>query len=162
MTYQHPDKRNNSLLGRVFLHIYIPISIDTEATASNPTESLLTALTSARFPHLAKCALKLAFELPPATPQRALSTPAALRTATLRNPASASGDKQSNNMATSLNTSAASRYVLHSGSMAVPTLCAKMIVASRPVVSWRLRRRRADVGEALALPTPTPVVVCLL
>ena len=60
-------------------------------------------------------------------------------------------------MATSLKTSAASRYVLHSGSRAVPTRWAKQIVAMRPDISCRMCRSSADVGEALALPTPTPV-----
>jgi hypothetical protein len=30
------------------------------------------------------------------------------------------------------------------------------MVARRPEVSWRMCRRRAEVGEALGLPTPTP------
>jgi hypothetical protein len=59
-------------------------------------------------------------------------------------------------MATSLNTSAARRYILHSGSRAVPTRWAKRIVAIRPEESCRICRRRAEVGEAFALPTPTP------
>jgi hypothetical protein len=68
-----------------------------------------TALSSARFPHLAKWALKLAFELPPATPQRALRTPAVLRTITRGGPAGTPGERQSRIMAMSLKTSAASR-----------------------------------------------------
>lgn len=119
------------------------------------TERIRTALTSAKFPHLAKCALKLAFELPPATPHNALNTPATLKTPTLSFPG-AMGEKQSNTMAASLNTSAASRYVLHSGSIAVPARCAKRIVAILPEVSWRMCRRRAEVGEARTLPTPMP------
>lgn len=35
------------------------------------------------------------------------------------------------------------------------------MVAMRPDVSWRMCRRRADVGEASALPTPTPGVVLI-
>jgi len=57
----------------------------------------------------------------------------------------------------SLNTSARRRYILHSGSSAVPSLWANKIVAIRPVESWRMESRIAAVGEALALPTPTPV-----
>ena len=34
---------------------------------------------------------------------------------------------------------------------------AKQIVAMRPDISWRICRSSAEVGEALALPTPTPV-----
>lgn len=33
---------------------------------------------------------------------------------------------------------------------------AKRMVAMRPVVSWRMWRRRAVVGVAVGLPTPTP------
>ena len=115
-----------------------------------------TALTSARFPHLAKCALKLAFAAPPATPHNALNTPAALNTLTRIIPLGTPGLTQSSTIATSLNTSAASRYRLHSGSRAVPARCAKRIVARRPDVSCNTCRRRALVGEAVALPTPTP------
>lgn len=35
--------------------------------------------------------------------------------------------------------------------------CAKRIVAVREAVSWRMCRRRAFVGVAVAFPTPTPV-----
>lgn len=66
------------------------------------------------------------------------------------------GDKQSSTMAVSLKTSAASRYILHSGSRAVPRRCAKRIVAMRPVDSWSTERRSAEVGEAVESPTPTP------
>lgn len=116
----------------------------------------LTALSSAKFPHLEKWALRLAFELPPATPHRARKTPAVLRIVTRMTPAGTIGERQSRIMAISLNTSAASRYVLHSGSRAVPTRCANKMVATRPDESCRMCRRRADVGDALALPTPTP------
>lgn len=123
------------------------------------TGNKLTALTSPKSPHRAKCALRLAFELAPATPHSALITPAVLRTPTLPAFVPTSGDKQSRMMAASLNTSAASRYVLHSGSMAVPMRCAKRTVAIRPEESCRICRRRAEVGEAVASPTPTPIVV---
>ena len=56
----------------------------------------------------------------------------------------------------SLKTSAASLYILHSGSSEVPSLCAKRIVAILPVLSWSTERRSAAVGEADASPTPTP------
>ena len=36
---------------------------------------------------------------------------------------------------------------------------AKRIVAMRPVVSWRMWRRRAVVGVAVGLPTPTPFLL---
>ena len=72
------------------------------------------------------------------------------------NPAGTIGEKQSSNIARSLKISAAKRYILHSGSRAVPTRWAKRIVAIRPDVSCKMCRRRAEVGEALALPTPTP------
>jgi hypothetical protein len=67
------------------------------------------------------------------------------------------GDRQSSTMAVSLKTSAASRYILHSGSSAVPRRCAKRIVAMRPIDSWSTDRSNAAVGEALESPTPTPV-----
>jgi hypothetical protein len=66
------------------------------------------------------------------------------------------GDKQSRIMAASLKMSAASRYILHSGSSEVPSLWAKSIVAIRPILSCRTERSSAAVGEALASPTPTP------
>ena len=59
-------------------------------------------------------------------------------------------------MAQSFITSADRRYILHSGSRAVPSRCAKNIVASRPVESWRTERRSAAVGVAVESPTPTP------
>jgi hypothetical protein len=68
-----------------------------------------TALSSAKFPHLAKCALRLALELPPATPHNARNTPAALRIDTRITPAGTMGDRQSRIMAKSLKTSAARR-----------------------------------------------------
>lgn len=45
---------------------------------------------------------------------------------------------------------------MHSGSRVVPTRWAKRIVAIRPDVSCKMCRSKADVGEASALPTPTP------
>ena len=60
-------------------------------------------------------------------------------------------------MAASLKMSAASRYILHSGSRDVPSLCAKRIVAIRPMLSCKTERRRAAVGEAWESPTPIPV-----
>jgi len=61
-------------------------------------------------------------------------------------------------MAASLNMSAASRYILHSGSSDVPSLWAKRIVAIRPILSWRTVSRSAAVGEACESPTPIPTV----
>jgi hypothetical protein len=116
-----------------------------------------TAFSSAKFPHRAKWALKLAFELPPATPHSARSTPAVLRTVTRTIPAGTIGERQSMIMAISLKTSAASLYVLHSGSRAVPTRWAKRIVAILPDMSCKMWSKRAEVGDASALPTPTPV-----
>ncbi len=85
-------------------------------THNKPTASITleqkpthTALSSAKFPHFAKWALKLAFELPPATPHKARSTPAVLSTDTRITPVATIGDRQSRIMARSLNTSAASR-----------------------------------------------------
>lgn len=80
-----------------------------------------TALSSPKFPHLAKCALKLALELPAATPQRARKMLEKLRTSTLMGFGNA-GERQSSIMAVSLKKSAASRYILHSGSRLVPSL----------------------------------------
>jgi hypothetical protein len=60
-------------------------------------------------------------------------------------------------MAVSLKMSAERRYILHSGSKAVPSRCAKRMVAMRPVDSWRTVSRSAVVGEAVLSPTPTPV-----
>jgi hypothetical protein len=114
-----------------------------------------TALTSPRLPHLAKCALRVAFELPAATPQSALSMLAELNTM-IRVGLAKAGDRQSSIMAASLNMSAASLQRLHSGSSADPNLCANKIVMMRPNDSWKTERRRAVVGLALESPTPTP------
>ena len=114
-----------------------------------------TAFSSPRLPHLAKCALKLAFELPAATPHNALSTLEKLKSITLGSFGSV-GERQSRIIAVSLKTSAANRYILHSGSRDVPSLCAKRIVAIRPMLSCRTFRSRAAVGDADASPTPTP------
>lgn len=45
------------------------------------------------------------------------------------------GDRQSSTIAVSLKMSAAKRYILHSGSRAVPSLWANRIVAILPVLS---------------------------
>jgi hypothetical protein len=66
------------------------------------------------------------------------------------------GDKQSRIMAASLNTSAAKRYILHSGSSEVPNRWAKRIVAILPMLSCSTVSSSAAVGEAVASPTPTP------
>lgn len=63
-------------------------------------------------------------------------------------------------MAVSLKMSAASRYILHSGSSAVPSLWAKSIVAMRPMDSCSTDKSSAAVGEAFASPTPTPGREC--
>ena len=115
----------------------------------------LTAFSSPRLPHFAKCALKLAFELPAATPHNARRMLLELRTST-RMVLGNAGDKQSRIMAASLNTSAANRYILHSGSRDVPSLWANRMVAIRPADSWITESRRAAVGDAEASPTPTP------
>jgi hypothetical protein len=86
-------------------------------------------------------------ELPAATPHRLLSTLERLNNTTLVDLGNA-GDKQSKSIAASLKISAASRYILHSGSREVPSLWAKRMVAIRPMLSWRTERRRAAVGEA--------------
>ena len=52
--------------------------------------------------------------------------------------------------------SARRRYRLHSGENEGPRRAAKAMVARRERVSWRMVRRRADVGVVLASPTPTP------
>jgi hypothetical protein len=114
-----------------------------------------TAFSSPKLPHLAKWALRLALELPAATPHSARSALERLSTMTLIGFGNA-GERQSSIMALSLSISAASLNILHSGSSAVPSLCAKRMVAIRPVDSCRIERSRAAVGEAVASPTPTP------
>jgi len=116
-----------------------------------------TAFNSPRFPHLAKWALKLAFELPAATPHNARRILEKLKITTLIGLGKA-GERQSRIIAVSLKMSAAKRYILHSGSREVPSLWANNIVAMRPADSWRTERSRAAVGEADASPTPTPKV----
>ena len=120
----------------------------------------LTALSSPKFPHLAKCALRLALELPAATPHKALSTLEKLNRSTL-GAFGRAGLRQSSTIAVSLKTSAASLYILHSGSSEVPSLCAKRIVAILPMLSCNTDKSRAAVGEADASPTPTPEEVKL-
>lgn len=117
--------------------------------------SLLTALSSPKFPCVAKWALKDAFELPAATPHRERSTLERLRINILEDFGNA-GERQSRIMAASLNISAANLYILHSGSRDVPSLCAKIIVAILPMLSWSTERRSAAVGDACESPTPIP------
>jgi hypothetical protein len=94
-------------------------------------------------------------ELPAATPHKARRTLEKLRITTLTTFGKA-GDRQSRIMAASLKISAASRYILHSGSNDVPSLWANKIVATRPALSWRTVRRIAAVVDAEASPTPMP------
>ena len=115
----------------------------------------LTAFSSPKLPLLAKCALRLAFAEPAATPQRARSAADALSRLT-RSGLGKAGERQSRIMAASLKMSATRRQRLHSGSRERPRRAAKRMVAMRPVESWRTERRRAVVGEAVASPTPTP------
>ncbi len=112
-------------------------------------------MTSPKFPLRAKCALKLAFALPAATPHSARSALDPLKTTT-RVVFGSAGDRQSRIMARSLKTSAARRYRLHSGSSAEPSRCAKRMVAMRPKDSWKTERSSAVVGWLVASPTPTP------
>ena len=126
-------------------------------SARAETRVQLTAFNSPRFPFFAKCALKLAFALPAHTPQSERSTLEKLSSSTRAGFGNA-GDKQSRTMAVSLSTSAANRYILHSGSSAVPNLWAKRMVAIRPMDSCRTESSSAAVGEALESPTPTPGV----
>ena len=135
------------------IHLLAEITGSSKAWAKIQ-ELLLTALSSPKLPHFAKCLLKLALLLPAATPQSALSTPAVVNADIIKGLGNA-GLAQSNTMAVSLNMSAANRHILHSGSKASPNLCAKAIVARRPMESWSTERRRAAVGEAEASPTPT-------
>lgn len=95
-------------------------------------------------------------ELPAVTPHKALRTLEKLSRSTLGTLGSA-GDKQSSIIAVSLKTSAASLYILHSGSSEVPSLCAKRMVANLPILSCMTERSKAAVGDADASPTPTPV-----
>jgi len=115
----------------------------------------LTAFTSPKLPLRAKCALRLALALPAQTPQSALSTLEKLSTTT-RSGFGNAGLRQSMTMAVSLKMSAASRYILHSGSRAVPSRCAKRMVPMRPVDSWRTESSNAVVGDAVESPTPAP------
>lgn len=126
-----------------------------DEAAAEKSKRVHTAFNSPKLPHLAKCALKLAFELPAATPHRARKTLEKLSKMT-RGIFGSAGDKQSRIMAQSLKTSAASRYILHSGSREVPSLWAKRIVAIRPMLSCTTDNKSAAVGEADASPTPTP------
>ncbi|KAK5634295.1 hypothetical protein RRF57_010009 [Xylaria bambusicola] len=66
------------------------------------------ALSSARLPDRAKCALRLALADPPETPHNARSTPDMQSATTLAGPGSA-GERTSRNMAESLKISARKR-----------------------------------------------------
>jgi hypothetical protein len=116
----------------------------------------LTAFNSPKFPFFAKCALRLALELPAHTPHRERRTLENDKMSTLA-ALGKTGDRQSRIMAVSLKMSAANRYILHSGSNDVPSLCANSIVAIRPMLSCKTLRSNAAVGLAEASPTPTPV-----
>ena len=130
-----------------------------ERSDSRSMEEGHTAFSSPKLPHLAKCALRLAFELPAATPHNARKTLEKLNKMT-RGTFGSAGDKQSRIMAQSLKTSAASLYILHSGSRDVPSLWAKRMVAILPMLSCRTDSRSAAVGDADASPTPTPKIRC--
>lgn len=118
---------------------------------------LLTALSSPKFPRLAKWADKLAFDDPAHTPHNDRRTLENDKTTTLTGLGNA-GDRQSRTIAVSLRISAASLYILHSGSSDVPSLCAKRMVAILPMDSCSTESSSAAVGDALASPTPTPIV----
>ena len=105
-----------------------------QSRAVTPKKFLLTAFSSPRLPHFAKWALRLALELPAATPHKARRMLEKLNRITLGIFDSA-GDRQSSTIAVSLKMSAAKRYILHSGSRAVPSLWANRIVAILPVLS---------------------------
>lgn len=147
-TYQHPQQGNYCFLTRILL--------PSNQRSCRVTARSLTAFSSPRLPHFAKCALKLALDDPAATPHKALSTLELLNSRTL-GPWGKAGERQSKSIAASLKTSAAKRYILHSGSRAVPSRSAKRMVAIRPVDSWRMERRSAVVGLAEASPTPKPI-----
>ena len=95
----------------------LPASIPSSEMTVSWLESF--AFSSPRLPHLAKCALRLAFELPAATPHSALR---ALLVASIvtRMGLGKAGDKHSSTMAVSLKMSANNLYILHSGSSDVP------------------------------------------
>ena len=110
------------------------LSVPRTKPGSDAKKILLTAFSSPRLPHFAKWALRLALELPAATPHKARRMLEKLNRITLGIFDSA-GDRQSSTIAVSLKMSAAKRYILHSGSRAVPSLWANRIVAILPVLS---------------------------
>jgi hypothetical protein len=139
---------------------HVDMKLDSRCPANTATDDYPpTAFNSPRFPHRAKCLLKLALLLPAATPHMARRIPAP-HIAPIRNPPGSAGLRQSKIMAQSLKTSADSLYILHSGSSDVPRRYAKKIVARRPVVSLRMVSSSAAVGVVDASPTPTPRMSC--
>ena len=131
--------------------------VDGDSICYTTHDLVLTAFNSPKLSPSAKCALRLAFELPAATPHRALRMLEKPRRSTLGVLGKA-GERQSSIIAESLNTSAARRYILHSGSNAVPSLWANRIVAMRPMESCTMESNKAAVGDADASPTPTPAL----
>lgn len=117
--------------------------------------SPLTALSSPRLPALAKWAVKVALELPAATPHRARIT-LAVHSTVMRSGFGIIGERQSAIIEASLKMSAARRYLLHSGSIELPSLCANSTVAILPAESWKIESNSAPVAVAVASPTPTP------
>src|SRR5271170_2306713 len=103
----------------------------------------------------AKCELRMAFELPPATPQMALDMLETQRKGILTT-FGREGLRQSKMKAKSLKTSAASRYILHSASMRLEAQWAKEMVASLPMDSCRTLSSMAAVAVAFSSPTPIP------
>src|SRR5947209_8896434 len=98
---------------------------------------------------LAKCELRMAFELPPATPHMVRKTLEAQKNGT-RNVFGSTGLQQSRIMAISLKMSAASLYILHSASILLLRQCAKRIVAILPTDSCSTLRSMAAVAEAFS------------
>jgi hypothetical protein len=150
LSVQHPHQPE------FFHHITWTHQMHVQRTAGKENSSL-TAFTSPKFPRRAKCPDKHPFVAPAQTPHRLRRILLPARTPT-RMGLGKAGLRQSRIIATSLKTSASSRYILHSGSSAVPSRWAKSIVAIRPSESCRTERRRAEVGDAVLSPTPTPVV----
>jgi hypothetical protein len=116
----------------------------------------LTAFSSPRLFHFAKWPLRLLFEELPATPAAANNVLETHNT-TKRMVVGNMGDMQSRTMAVSQKTSDIRRYALHSASIDVPIVCAKIMVASLPKHSRITVTSIAPVGDADALPTPMPV-----
>lgn len=110
----------------------LPTSIPSSEMTVSWLESF--ALSSPRFPQRAKCALRLAFAEPAATPHSARKMLLKLSMSTRRGFGKA-GERQSSTNAKSFRMSARRRYILHSGSRDVPNLQANAIVAIRPADS---------------------------